>query len=85
MIDVVFCGKRFIVVEGKWVHEGKKVVLINVYALNNLLGQKIIWDEIFELRNIFSKAWIIGGNFNMVRNRIERINCSGIERGSKDF
>ncbi|MBA0764642.1 hypothetical protein Gotri_013969 [Gossypium trilobum] len=79
----VFCGKRFIVVEGKWVHEGKKAVL--TYAPNNLLDQKIIWDEIFGLRNIFSKAWIIGGNFNVVRNRSERINCSGIERGSKEF
>ncbi|MFQ6627982.1 hypothetical protein Gotur_008026 [Gossypium turneri] len=65
-IDVVFCGMRFIVVEGKWVHEGKKVVLVNVYAPNNLSDQKIMWDEIFELRNIFSKAWIIGGNFNML-------------------
>ncbi|MFQ6657878.1 hypothetical protein Gotur_027370, partial [Gossypium turneri] len=65
-IDVVFCGKRFIVVEGKSVHEGKKAVLINAYAPKNLLDQKIIWDDIFGLRNIFSKAWIIGGNFNVL-------------------
>ncbi|TYJ12132.1 hypothetical protein E1A91_A11G327600v1, partial [Gossypium mustelinum] len=29
--------------------------------------------------------WIVGGDFNTVRNRSERINCSGIEKGSKEF
>ncbi|TYJ13347.1 hypothetical protein E1A91_A10G045900v1 [Gossypium mustelinum] len=35
-VDVEFCGKRFIVVEGKWVNEGNETVLINIYAPNNL-------------------------------------------------
>ncbi|KAA3471319.1 reverse transcriptase [Gossypium australe] len=41
-VNVVFCGKRFIVVEGKWVHEGKEAVLINLVDLP-LLGKKFTW------------------------------------------
>ncbi|KAA3486323.1 hypothetical protein EPI10_030246 [Gossypium australe] len=29
-----------------------------------------MWDEIFGLRNTFSKAWIISGDFNMFIQRI---------------
>ncbi|PPS09936.1 hypothetical protein GOBAR_AA10712 [Gossypium barbadense] len=84
-VDVEFYEKRFIVVEGKWVLEGKEVVLINVYAPNNLSAKKILWEEINGLRNQFSRAWIIGEDFNVVRNRSECINCSGIENGAKEF
>ncbi|TYI19650.1 hypothetical protein ES332_A07G179200v1, partial [Gossypium tomentosum] len=42
-------------------------------------------EEIYGLRNQFCKAWIVGGDFNVVRNRSERINCSSTEKGSKEF
>ncbi|KAK5838830.1 hypothetical protein PVK06_007570 [Gossypium arboreum] len=45
----------------------------------------MLWEEIIGLRSVFSKAWIVGGDSNVVKNRSERINCSGIEKGSKEF
>ncbi|KAA3474236.1 non-LTR retroelement reverse transcriptase-like, related [Gossypium australe] len=43
------------------------------------------WEESSRSRNQFCKAWIIGGDFNVVRNRSERINCSSTVKGSKEF
>ncbi|KAK5802304.1 hypothetical protein PVK06_029890 [Gossypium arboreum] len=45
----------------------------------------MLWEEISGLRNQFGKAWIIGGDFNVVRNRSERINCLSTEKGSQEF
>ncbi|TYH10480.1 hypothetical protein ES288_A07G179700v1 [Gossypium darwinii] len=68
---VDLCKRRIIAVVGKWVAVEKEVTLVN--------------EEIYGLRNQFCKAWIVGGDFNVVRNRSERINCSSTEKGSKEF
>ncbi|KAA3489170.1 putative Transposon TX1 [Gossypium australe] len=82
---VDLCERRIIAVAGKWMAEEKEVTLVNVYASNKVAEQKTLWGEIYGLRNLFCKAWIIGGDFNVVRNCSERINCSSIEKGSKEF
>ncbi|KAH1091149.1 hypothetical protein J1N35_018406 [Gossypium stocksii] len=74
--DKVLCGRRFIAIEGKWVREGKEAVLINIYAPNSFADKRILWEEIVGLRFQFSSAWILGGDFNVVRNRSERKNLS---------
>ncbi|KAH1033475.1 hypothetical protein J1N35_045649 [Gossypium stocksii] len=58
--DVELCGRRFIVVAGKWLLEEKETVLINVYTPNSLADQRNLWEGISGLRNQFSRAWIIG-------------------------
>ncbi|KAA3481565.1 reverse transcriptase [Gossypium australe] len=85
LAEVSLCERRIIAVVGKWVAEEKEVTLVKVYASNIVAEQKMLWEEIYGLRNLFCKAWIIGGDFNVVRNRSERINCSSTEKGSKEF
>ncbi|KAH1046043.1 hypothetical protein J1N35_036827 [Gossypium stocksii] len=83
--NIELCGRRFIIVAGKWMIEENEAALINVYASNSLAEQKMLWEEIIGLRNQFCKAWIIGGEFNVVRNRSERINCLSTEKGWQEF
>ncbi|KAL1174575.1 hypothetical protein V6Z11_A04G023300 [Gossypium hirsutum] len=83
--DSGMCEQRFIVVAGKWALEGMEAVLINIYAPNSSTDQRILWDEIIGLRNQFNSAWIIGGDFNVIRNRSERRNYKSNEEGSKEF
>ncbi|KAA3488096.1 LINE-1 reverse transcriptase isogeny [Gossypium australe] len=45
----------------------------------------MLWEEIYGLRNQYCNAWILGGDFNVVRNRSESPNCSSTEKGSKEF
>ncbi|KAK8327880.1 hypothetical protein V6Z11_A11G212100 [Gossypium hirsutum] len=78
-------SNRFIVLEGIWCVEGWEGVLINVYAPNLLSEQKIFWEEILEVRERSIKFWVLGGDFNAIRNKSERSNCVGLLRGSKDF
>ncbi|KAH1055655.1 hypothetical protein J1N35_033720 [Gossypium stocksii] len=64
---------------------GERDSLDYVYSPNILSEQQMLWEEIIGLRSVFSKAWIVGGDFSAVKNRSERIYCSGIEKGSKEF
>ncbi|KAG8479390.1 hypothetical protein CXB51_029883 [Gossypium anomalum] len=83
-VDKDLCEERFIVV-GKWLPKGIEVVLINVYAPNTISEQKILWVNLLALKNSFACSWIIGGSFNVVRNKSERSNCVGLMNASKEF
>ncbi|MBA0810964.1 hypothetical protein Gohar_002905, partial [Gossypium harknessii] len=41
--------------------------------------------NLLALKNSFACLWIIGGDFNAVRNRSERSSCIGLMNGSKEF
>ncbi|KAB2063728.1 hypothetical protein ES319_A10G237200v1 [Gossypium barbadense] len=78
-------SNRFIVLEEIWYIEGWEGVLINVYAPNLFCKQKIFWEEILEVRERSIKFWVMGRDFNTIRNKSERSNFVGLLRGSKDF
>ncbi|TYH21375.1 hypothetical protein ES288_A04G039000v1 [Gossypium darwinii] len=63
----------------------KARVLINVYGPNMLRDQRFFWEEIIEIREQFTNHWIVGGDFNTIRNKSGRSNCVGLLRGSRDF
>ncbi|XP_017604874.1 uncharacterized protein LOC108451727 [Gossypium arboreum] len=85
MLKKDMCSNRLIVVEGLWCSEGFEGVLINVYGPNMLRDQRFFWEEIIEIREQFTNHWIVGGDFNAIRNKSERSNCVGLLRGSRDF
>lgn len=76
------CDSQFVVLEAKWLIEGREAVLINVYVPNTLAEQKALRGELVELKNGFTSRWIMGGNFN---DRSERSNCVGLMNGWKEF
>lgn len=45
------CLDRAIVIVGKWKIEGLEATMINVYAPNATAEQRVLWDELSELRS----------------------------------
>ncbi|TYI32171.1 hypothetical protein ES332_A04G040300v1 [Gossypium tomentosum] len=70
MLKKDMCSNRLIVVQGLWCSEG---------------DQRFFWEEIIEIREQFTNHWIVGGDFNTIRNKSGRSNCVGLLRGSRDF
>ncbi|KAJ0923205.1 putative endonuclease/exonuclease/phosphatase [Helianthus annuus] len=49
---------------------------LNIYAPQGIPAKKELWDSLLELINSYDGRWILGGDFNAVRFRDERRNCS---------
>jgi hypothetical protein len=44
----------------------------SVYAPTSIGMRKYFWKELADIRALSNVPWLIGGDFNMVRNRLER-------------
>jgi hypothetical protein len=47
-------------------------MFILVYGPNTLSQRNEFWRELINIRTYFDVVWLIGGDFNVVRNRQER-------------
>lgn len=76
-VDRRVAGKGFILLEGTWTKENKKVCIINVYAPCDLQGKREQWDEIKHLKSSSHVGlWCILGDFNSIRYQHERMTSS---------
>ena len=77
VVDRRVVGRGYILLEGMWTKENKKVCITNVYAPCNLQGKRDQWDELKLLKSSFHDGpWYIVGDFNSIRHQHERINSS---------
>lgn len=60
-------------------------VIMNVYAPNNYMNRRVVWNEIKELKKRYILPWCLGGDFNEIKSVGERIGCTRINRGMRDF
>ncbi|KAL7263305.1 hypothetical protein ACSBR1_001473 [Camellia fascicularis] len=66
-------------------HHSFSCVIINVYAPNEVLKRRHIWESLAKPKPSFSSPWCIVGDFNEIRFMSERKWCSRKERIMKDF
>lgn len=71
-------------VAGK-VKSGFEGVLVNLYAPNDVVKRRELWDLIVRIKPLFPKPWCIGGDFNEIRCLSERVGCSRRSVGMHDF
>ena len=70
-------GRGYILLEGTWTKENKKVCITNVYAPCDLQGKRQQWEEIKILRSSLHEGlWCVVGDFNSIRYQHERISSS---------
>lgn len=56
--------------------KGSIIYIINIYSPCSLQGKKDLWKEILGLRSKYSDGeWLMGGDFNSIKNRSERKGC----------
>lgn len=59
--------------------------IVNVYALNEVVNRRILWDELRALKANSNSPWCIGGDFNEILTVNERVECLTVDRGMRDF
>ena len=77
VVDRRVVGKGFILLEGTWTKENKKVFITNVYAPCDLQGKREQWEELLHLKSAYHEGlWCILGDFNSIRHQHERMSSS---------
>ena len=77
VVDRRIVGRGYILLEGTWTKENKKVCITNVYAPCDLQGKRQQWEEIKILRSSLHEGlWCVVGDFNSIRYQHERISSS---------
>lgn len=64
----------FILLEGVWVQDAQKVIMVNIYLPCDMALKRILWDNVRQLKNSNSGGlWCILGDFNNIRKASEII------------
>nr|GEU74163.1 RNA-directed DNA polymerase, eukaryota [Tanacetum cinerariifolium] len=62
----------FVMVRGDWMPNGKKLLIISVYAPQELSEKKMLWDYLSLVMSNWEGGVVIMGDFNEVRNKSKR-------------
>ena len=77
IVDRKVVGNGFILLEGKWIKDNKRVSIINVYAPCELQRKRQQWEEILQLKTASQAAmWCVLGDFNSIRHQDERVSSA---------
>ena len=68
VLEVSDCisNERCIIVSGLLIKIKKVVNFCNVYAVNQEVGRRELWQFILNTQSSLSGPWVIGGDFNTV-------------------
>ncbi|KAI3775666.1 hypothetical protein L1987_45415 [Smallanthus sonchifolius] len=78
-------GRYFLCIRGVLKETGKGITFINVYSPQKLVDKRLLWTELERIIVYDQEFWIIGGDFNCVRDRSERRNSKFIASVSNEF
>lgn len=80
----VIVNRRFILIKGVF-SANFPCIILNVYAPNDMVARRSLWEEIMDLKARFTDSWCMGGDFNEILDIHERIGCTRVDRGMQDF
>ncbi|XP_076943218.1 uncharacterized protein LOC143613388 [Bidens hawaiensis] len=69
----ISCLNNFVVVEGEWVILGLKCFMVNVYAPQDEMEKRVLWQLLLSFINNNPGHYFIMGDFNAVRFEHERM------------
>nr|GEW51118.1 RNA-directed DNA polymerase, eukaryota [Tanacetum cinerariifolium] len=75
----------FIAIMGKWLPSDKNLLIISVYAPQELSEKKLLWQYLVHVIEGWNCDVIVMGDFNEVRNAYERFCCIFNVRGAAAF
>ncbi|XP_021975318.1 uncharacterized protein LOC110870445 [Helianthus annuus] len=81
----VIKGQRFVVVQGNLKHTGEVLNIANIYAYNDPIERRALWEELVILKQSLQGMWVFGGDFNDVREPGERFNSEFVALNAAFF
>ncbi|PWA39256.1 RNA-directed DNA polymerase, eukaryota, Nucleotide-binding alpha-beta plait domain protein [Artemisia annua] len=70
----VYKDRNILAVSGMIKNDGRKVTCINVYCPQRINDKRMVWDKIRSLVSVDDGFRVVGGDFNSVRDSVERRN-----------
>ncbi|XP_021975486.1 uncharacterized protein LOC110870609 [Helianthus annuus] len=67
-------NRHFLIVVGKIKGSGVALNVVNVYASQSVSAKQVVWNELLEAMEDLPGMWVVGGDFNAVRDPSERRN-----------
>ncbi|PWA87879.1 RNA-directed DNA polymerase, eukaryota, Reverse transcriptase zinc-binding domain protein [Artemisia annua] len=75
----------FVMVRGVWVQNGNNLLIISVYAPQELTEKKMLWDYLAFVIDNWKGEVVIMGEFNEVRKKVERFGSVFNVQGANAF
>ncbi|KAJ0702066.1 putative RNA-directed DNA polymerase [Helianthus annuus] len=69
-------NRNFLLIKGRMVGCNSAVNFLNIYAPQGTAAKKEVWDTLSPIITSTDGLWVLGGDFNSVRSREEKRNCS---------
>ncbi|GJT49390.1 RNA-directed DNA polymerase, eukaryota [Tanacetum coccineum] len=83
--DNVSISNSFVAISGTWVSSSTKLLLISVYAPQDVTERRALWDYIGHLIDQWDGEYVVLGDFNEVRYDHERFGSIFNELGANAF
>ncbi|XP_022024199.1 uncharacterized protein LOC110924504 [Helianthus annuus] len=83
--ESVVKDRNFLVVSGYLKEDGRRITLINVYCPQRLNDKCVVWEQLKSIITEDGGFWIVGGDFNSVRDSVERRNSNFNRLDSEAF
>ncbi|XP_021995785.1 uncharacterized protein LOC110892964 [Helianthus annuus] len=78
-------NRYFLSISGKLRDNGKVITIVNVYSPQRLIEKRTLWADLDRCIIQDENYWIVGGDFNCVRDRNERRNSKSVPSTSNEF
>ncbi|XP_071740419.1 uncharacterized protein [Rutidosis leptorrhynchoides] len=72
-------------VKGVWKDNQKVINILNIYGPHDDASKIKLWDLLSTTIDGSDEAWVLGGDFNEVREKDERLNCEFVEYRARRF
>lgn len=82
--EEIIVNKHFILIKGTLTNSFP-CIIVNIYAPNNYMDRRSLWNELVVMKERSDVPWCIGGDFNEIRSISERLGCTRLDRGMRDF
>ncbi|XP_022019795.1 uncharacterized protein LOC110919855 [Helianthus annuus] len=83
--DNVIKDHYFLALSGSLNQIGTRINLVNVYASSDATVKRSIWDRLVTIKNSLQGLWVFMGDFNEVRDEMERFNSEFIASNAEAF
>ncbi|KAK9065009.1 hypothetical protein SSX86_016392 [Deinandra increscens subsp. villosa] len=83
--EEVELNRNFVGIKGKLIGVVEPLIIVNVYGPKTPVQKRIVWNEIWGLKQRWNGLWLIMGDFNAVRYDRKRRNSDFCRLTARDF
>nr|KAJ0189892.1 hypothetical protein LSAT_V11C800391550 [Lactuca sativa] len=84
-VDSARRSSGLVMVIGSWVGILGHTIIANIYGPQTPLEKKALWRDLMQIKQNWSRNWLLFGDFNVVRRKEESFSSQFCEASARDF